>query len=206
MRAVALKEQGTHPPAEGILARFAEVRAIGSLSDLERVRKEHPDIVLMDLGMPRMGGKEAVEVLRGARPRPMLVLFDSKAQPAVLLRRLNSLSGLRLVRPRRPPGLGRVLRLLGVSQEGLARMLGVSSRTAHRWLKGTRPRRIVEMDKLMEVVVLLEQSLTDDEAIRRYLHHANPNLQGEKPIDLLMRKDFDRVSADLQAVQEGVYV
>lgn len=31
-------------------------------------------------------------------------------------------------------------------------------------------------------------------------------LQGEKPIDLLMRGEFDRVSGDLEAIQEGVYV
>jgi hypothetical protein len=85
-------------------------------------------------------------------------------------------------------------------------MLNVSARTAHRWLKGTRPRRTQELERLLEVVALLEQTLPSDNAVRSYLYHANQTLRGEKPIDLLIRGEFDRVAADLQAVQEGVYV
>ena len=62
------------------------------------------------------------------------------------------------------------------------------------------------MDRVLEIVALLEQTLPNEDAIRSYLYHANPTLHGEKPIDLLIRGDFGRVSADLQAVQEGVYV
>jgi CheY-like chemotaxis protein len=206
VRAVALKEEGTHPAAEGILARFAQVRAIRSLGDLQKVKEEKPDIVLMDLRMPHVDGKEVVEVLRESHRVPVLVLFDSKMQPAALLKQLNSLGSLRAARPSRPPSLARVVRLLGVSQEILSRILNVSGRTAHRWLKGTRPRRTRQLDRLLEIVALLEQALPGDDAIRSYLYHANPSLQGERPIDLLIRGELDRVAADLQAVQEGVYV
>ena len=102
--------------------------------------------------------------------------------------------------------LAQVVRLLGISQEALRRMLNVSARTVHRWLQGTRPRRTRELDRLLEIVALMEQTLPNDDAIRSYLYHANPTLQGEKPIDLLIRGEFDRVTADLQAVQEGVYI
>ena len=205
-RAVALKEEGTHPPSEGVLARFADVRPIRSLRDLEKVREERPDIILLDVRMPRLDGKEAVEVLRQSRPAPVLVLIDAKVQPTALLKQLNSLGSLRASRQGRPLSLSQVVRLLGVSQEVLSRILNVSGRTAHRWLKGTRPRRTRELDRLLEIVALLEQTLPNDDAIRSYLYHTNPTLQGEKPIDLLIRGDFDHVSADLQAVQEGVYV
>lgn len=206
VRAIALKEDGTHPPAEGVLARFAEVRPIRSLRDLEKVKEERPDIVLMDLRMLCVDGKDAVEVLRQSRPGPVVVLFDSQMQPATLLKHLNSLGTLKAARHSRSPNLSKIVRLLGVSQEVLSRILNVSARTAHRWLKGTRPRRTRELDRLFEIVTLLEQTLPNDGAIRGYLYRANPALQGEKPIDLLMRGKFDRVSADLQAVQEGVYV
>lgn len=206
LRAVALKEECTHPPSEGVLARFAEVRSIRSLKDLEKVKAERPDIILMDVRMPHFDGKEAVDVLRQSRPAPILVLFDTKMQPTALLKQLNSLSTLKATRHGRPPRLSQIVRLLGVSQEILSRILNVSARTAHRWLKGTRPRRTRELEKLVDVVALLEQTLPNEEAIRSYLYHANPTLQGEKPIDLLIRGQFERVSSDLQAVQEGVYV
>lgn len=206
VRAVALKEQGTHPPSEGVLARFADVRPIRSLKDLEKVKEERPDIVLMDVRMPRLDGKEAVEVLRQSRPAPVLVLIDAKMQPTALLKQLNSLGALKATRQSRALSLSQLVRLLGVSQEVLSRILNVSARTAHRWLKGTRPRRTRELDRVYEVVALLQQTLPNDEAIRSYLYHSNPALKGERPIDLLIRGDFDLVSADLQAVQEGVYV
>lgn len=206
IRAMALKEEGTHPPSEGILARFAQVRSIGSLRDLEKVKEERPDIVLMDLRMPHFDGKEVVDVLRQSQRVPVLVLFDAKVEPTTLLKQLNSLGTLRAAGRSRFPNLGQVVRLLGISQEALSRMLNVSARTAHRWLKGTRPRRTRELDRLLEIVVLMEQTLPGNDAIRGYLYHANPTFQGEKPIDLLIRGEFDRVEADLQAVQEGVYV
>lgn len=206
LRAVALKEEGTHPASEGVLARFAQVRAIRSLADLEKVKEERPDIVLMDLRMPHVDGKEVVEVLRQSHRAPMLVLFDSRMQPTTLLKHLSSLGSFKAVRPSRSLNLSQVVRLLGVSQEVLSRILNVSARTAHRWLKGTRPRQTRELDRLLEIVALLEQTLPSDKAIRSYLYHANPTLHGEKPIDLLIRGEFDRVAADLQAVQEGVYV
>ncbi len=206
VRAMALKEEGTHPPSEGILARFAKVRSIRSLSDLEKVKEERPDIVLMDLRMPHFDGKEVMEVLRESQRVPMLVLFDASVEPTTLLKQLNSLGTLKAPRRSRSPNLSQVVRLLGISQEALGRMLNVSARTAHRWLKGTRPRRTRDLDRLLEIVALMEQTLPGDDAVRGYLYHDNPTLQSEKPIDLLIRGEFDRVTADLQAVQEGVYV
>ncbi len=207
LKAVALKEEGTHPPAEGILARFAQVRAIRSLHDVEKVKEERPDIVLVHLDMPHLAADDVLEVLRRSSHRaPLLICFDSKIQPATLLKQLSSLGSIRVTHRTRSPNLSQVVRLLGVSQEALSRILNVSARTVHRWLKGTRPRPKPELDKLQEVVSLLEQTLPNAASIRSYLNHSNPSLGGEKPIDLLIRGEFDRVTADLQAVQEGVYV
>jgi len=206
LRAVALKEEGTHLPSEGVLARFAPVRSIGSIKDVEQVKQERPDLILMDIQMPLMNGEEVMKVLRRSGNAPVVVLIDSNTQPAVLLKQLNSLCALRPARAHRPPSLSRVVRLLGLSQEAFSRIVNVSARTAHRWLKGSRPRRSRELDQLLQTVALLEQTLPGEDEIRKYLHQSNPALEGEKPIDLLMRREFDRVAADLEAVQEGVYI
>ena len=206
LRAVALKEEGTDAASEGVLAQFAQLRPIRTLTDLERVQEERPDIVLVDMRMAQVEGKEVVEVLRHSRRAPVVVLFDSQMPPALLLKRLNGLSNLKTAAHRRAPNLSRAVRLLGVSQEMLSRILKVSGRTAHRWLKGTRPRRTRELERLLEVVALLQRALPNDEAIRSYLQHSNPALEGERPIEVLIRGEFERVTADLQAVEEGVYV
>lgn len=86
LRAIALKEEGTHPAAEGILARFAQVRVIRSLNDVEKVKEERPDIVLLDLGMQRLSGIDVLELLRRSHRVPVFICFDSKIQPATLLR------------------------------------------------------------------------------------------------------------------------
>jgi CheY-like chemotaxis protein len=54
VKAVALKREGTHPPWESVLARFADLRSIRSLKKLEKVKQERPDIILKDLRMPRL--------------------------------------------------------------------------------------------------------------------------------------------------------
>jgi CheY-like chemotaxis protein len=206
LKAVALREEGTHSPAEGVLRRFANVRTIRSLNDVQKVKEERPDIVLMDLRMPDFNGKEVLKVLSQSRHIPVFICFDSKIQPAALLKYLTSLGNIRVKQRSRPVGLSETIRLLGISQEVLGRVLNVSSRTVHRWLKGSRPKRNRELERLLGIVVLLERTLPTTDAIHTYLHHPNPNFGGDKPIDALTSGDFDRIESDLQAIQEGVYV
>jgi CheY-like chemotaxis protein len=206
LKAVALKEEGTHSPAEGVLRRFANVRTIRTLNDVRKVKQERPDIVLMDLSMPDFDGKEVLEILRASRPVPLFICFDSKIQPAALLKHLTSLGNIRVKQRSRPVGLSETIRLLGISQEALGRVLNVSSRTVHRWLKGSHPKRNRELERLLGMVALLERTLPTTDAIHTYLHHPNPSLGGDRPIDALTRGDFGRIESDLQAIQEGVYV
>lgn len=206
LKAVALKEEGTYPPSEGVLRRFASMRTIRSLNDVQKVKEERPDIVLMDLSMPHFSGEEVLKVLSQSRHVPVFICFDSKIQPTALLKHLTSLGNIRVKQRSRTADVSDTIRLLGVSQEVLGRMLNVSSRTVHRWLKGSHPKRNRELERLLGIVALLERTLPTSDAIRTYLHHVNPGLGGDRPIDLLTRGDFDRVESDLQAVQEGVYV
>jgi len=206
LKAVALKEEGTYPPTEGVLRRFANVRTIRSLIDVQKVREESPDIVLMDLSMPHFDGKEVLEILSKTHHVPVFVCFDSKIQPTALLKHLTSLGSIRVKQRSRTAGLSETIRLLGVSQEVLGRMLNVSSRTVHRWLKGSHPKRNGQLERVLGIVALLERTLPTTDAIHTYLYYANPGLGGERPIDLLTRGDFDRIESDLQAIQEGVYV
>lgn len=203
-KVVALKEHGTHPPTEGILARFAQIQAIKSLADAFRVGKLHPDVVLVDIRMPTLEAHDIVEALRGSPAVIMLVDFEQS--PGRLRRQLRHLTTV--VAPHHDGTLDirRIARILRTSQEGLGRMLNVSTKTAHRWMKGARPRPKPELERLSQIISLLLEALPNEDAIRSYLTHPNPSFDGDTPMNLLVRGEFDRVAADIQAVQEGVYI
>jgi len=205
---LALKEEGTSPPIEGMLSKFAEIHGIRSTKDAASLAKRRVDILLIDTSMPRIEAQDLVEALQstGATSRFVILLIDFNEPPSELRRRLNQLARLNLSAVTKPPDLRTTLRLLNISQESLARMLNVSSRTAHRWLGKTRPRNNPQLQQLRRIVELLLDTLNSEPAIREYLNHPNPSLEGEMPISLLSRGEFDRVEADLQALREGVYL
>jgi DNA-binding NarL/FixJ family response regulator len=203
---VALKEEGTHPPGEGILARFAQIHAIKSAADVSRVISDHPDVVLVDIRMPNLHGKDIVQNLREQRNDAVIMLLDFKQAPGALRRQLNRLATVASPRETKALDIPHIVRILRISQEALSRILNVSTKTAHRWMKGTRPRPKPELERLSRVVSLLLDTLPNEDAIRNYLNHPNAGLNGDTPLNLLSRGDFDKVTADLHALREGVYV
>jgi DNA-binding NarL/FixJ family response regulator len=205
-KVIVLKEDGTHPPAEGILSGFARIQAVKSRDDALVVAKAHPEVVLIDIGMPTLQAHDIVEALRGQLSHAVIMLVDFEQSPARLRRQLSHLA--MLVAPHHGGRLDipRIARILHTSQEGLSRILNVSARTAHRWMKGTRPRPKPELERLSQVVSLLLQTLPNENAIRGYLNHRNPSFGGDTPMSLLVRGEFDRVAADIEAMREGVYV
>ena len=207
---LAVKEEGTAPPVEGILSKFAEIYEIRSAKDAVSLAKKRFDILLIDTSMPGIEPQDLVEALQsaGSTSKPVILLIDFNEPPGELRRRLGQLTKLNLCTTSKPPDLKTTVRLLNISQESFARMLHVSSRTAHRWLHSsrTRPRRNPELQRLQRIVELLVDTLGTERAIQEYLSHANPTLGGEAPIAVLTRGEFDRVEADLQSIREGVYV
>jgi CheY-like chemotaxis protein len=205
---LALKEEGTSPPIEGMLSKFAEIRGIRSWKDAASLVAKRFDIVLIDTSMPRIAAQALVEALkkRGVASRSMIVLIDFRESPAELRQRLDQLARLNTRAQAKPVDLKTIMRLLQISQESLARMLNVSARTVHRWLGRKLPRHHPELQRLQRMVELLKDTLGAERSVQEYLLHRNPSLGGETPISLLLRGEFDPVEADLQALREGVYV
>lgn len=200
-----VKEDGTHPPSEGVLARFARTHTLRSMRDLAELENTDSDIVFVLGTMPSDKTQKLLESLSHARRKPLILWIAPQQQPRELLQQLSRLGALRTSKASRF-SLGRAIQLLGISQEALARILGVSARTIHRWSKGARPRPSSQLQNLESLIGSLEQTLDVPQAIRTYLHSSNPGLEGEKPIDLLFRGDFARVEDSLLAIREGVYV
>lgn len=208
-KVLAFKQEGTRPPAEGLVSKFAEVRGIRNPDDAYTYvqAQPRPDIILVDMRMPDVAANEVIEKLRHLPSFSSLVimLVDFQESPARLNRQLSALSKLTLTSEFRSLDIRKIAGLFQISQESFARMLNVSSRTAHRWLRGGEPRPKPELERLSRVVRGLIDTLPTEQAIRDYLHHPNPNLGTETPLNVLARGEFEKVLGDLQAIREGVY-
>lgn len=49
--------------------------AVDGVDAIEKAKALQPDLVVLDLAMPRMNGLEAAMILKDAMPRPRIVLF-----------------------------------------------------------------------------------------------------------------------------------
>lgn len=92
-----------------------------------------------------------------------------------------------------------------VDSPDVARVTGATPRSVSQWLEGTSPRRPAE-ERLLElkaVVNLLRQVLRKEPA-RLWLRSPNPELDYEKPLDLVERGEYRRVIGAVRALAEGV--
>lgn len=92
-----------------------------------------------------------------------------------------------------------------VDSPDVARVTGATSRSVTRWLEGASPRRPAE-ERLLElkaVVDVLRRVLRDEPA-RLWIRSPNPDLDYEKPLDLIERGEYRRVIGAILALAEGV--
>ena len=93
---------------------YAVVTAAEGLAALDIARTKHPDIALIDIGLPGLDGYEVARRLRAAGGRrPLLVALTGYSQPQD--RRDAEAAGFdaHLVKPVDPADLARVLATLG---------------------------------------------------------------------------------------------
>lgn len=96
----------------------------------------------------------------------------------------------RPARTRSAPSLHRVRTRLGLSQETLAQVLGVSARTIVRWEGQTSvPSRLAwdRLERLAEVIRLAEQVFPGP-ALTSWFRTPNPALGGRIPVDVLANR------------------
>jgi two-component system response regulator EvgA len=104
------------PSIRSIIRSFVEAdgykvcgEAADGLEAIERAKKLQPDLILLDLAMPRLNGAEAAGVLKRAMPRVPILLFTMFA--GEVGERLASAVGVNVVLSK-PDGLTNLSRRL----------------------------------------------------------------------------------------------
>ena len=89
-----------------ILGADERIQVLGDVGDglaaLEEAYRRRPDVVLMDLQMPRMDGVEATRRLRAMLPHTPVVVVTSCEDPDVIQRALDA-GAARFLTKREPP-------------------------------------------------------------------------------------------------------
>lgn len=79
---------------KGILEREHDISLVGEANDgseaLTLARKSHPDVVLMDIGMPVMGGIEAARALIADQPGIKIIALSTYSDRRIVLQMLDT--------------------------------------------------------------------------------------------------------------------
>lgn len=78
----------------GLLALIRDIRVVGEASDgaeaLDIIKEQHPDVVLLDVRMPKMSGLEVLEKLRATGTLPPAILLTTFDDDAALMRGIRA--------------------------------------------------------------------------------------------------------------------
>ena len=78
----------------GLVAVHSDMSLVAEASNgreaIQQFRAHHPDITLMDLQMPEMGGVDAMIVIRGEFPEARIIVLTTYAGDAQILRALKA--------------------------------------------------------------------------------------------------------------------
>ena len=76
-----------------VLANAPDITVVGEAADgraaLEEARASHPDVILLDIAMPGLGGLETVPLLRRDAPDARILILTQYEQPEYVRRFLN---------------------------------------------------------------------------------------------------------------------
>ncbi|WP_433714506.1 response regulator [Nocardia sp. CA-084685] len=154
-----------------ILEARADIRVVGEAGDgAEAVRlaaRTLPDIVLMDLRMPRVDGVQATQQLSAFQPGPSVIILTTFDEDELLYAALRAGAGGFLLKDTRPAELVEAIRVVASGEALLAPR--VTRRLLDRFVAEMRPETAAMPDladltnREVEVLTLIAQAASNAE-------------------------------------------
>jgi DNA-binding NarL/FixJ family response regulator len=109
---------------ERLLAGVEDIEVVGAAADgaqgMELAKQLHPDVVLMDLLMPEMDGREAIRRILGDRPKTKIVVLTSFSDREQIMEALDTGAVGYLIKDAEPEELIRGIRSAARGESPLA--------------------------------------------------------------------------------------
>lgn len=158
---------------KGILSTTDDIETVGSALSgedaLDQVALHFPDIVLMDIRMPGIGGIEAIERLANSVRPPKVVALTSFDSDDYLYRALEAGAAGYLVKDIGPTALAEAIRRVHadepfVSPVALKRLIGNATSRSARTMQREAEELLADLtDRELEIAVLVAQGLSNQE-------------------------------------------
>ena len=140
-----------------ILETAEDITVVGDAADghaaLDEVRRHRPDVVLMDIRMPRLDGLAATAAIRAQPGSPSVVVLTTFDSDDEVFRALEAGAAGFLLKDTPPPDLLRAIRVAAAGDAMLSP--GVTRQVIHRVTAEDRTRR--RRDALTRLEVLTER-------------------------------------------------
>ena len=96
-----------------VLADDDDIRVVGEAGDgveaIERATELRPDVIVLDLAMPRLDGLRAIPRLHVAAPGTRILVLSAFSSPQVMARALDSCASAMIEKGIASPGLAKAI-------------------------------------------------------------------------------------------------
>lgn len=166
---------------KGVLEREHDITLVGEAENgaqaLEIAREARPDVILMDIGLPGMGGIEATRALRAEHPEIKVVALSTFSDRRIVLQMLDAGASGYVVKS---AGRDELLRAIRAVAHGRTHLCADASAALVESLRSTKPADTPPGERLgkreREVLQLLAEGLTSPE-IGKHLHIATSTVE-----------------------------
>src|SRR5713101_5115491 len=142
-----------------VKAGFTVVSAADGIKALEELRRQKFDLMLLDLGLPGMGGLEVLACVRDEADSPRVVVMTADDTPETLLRAVRDQAYEYLAKPFAPRIIGRVVKRALAATSNVLPIEVISARP--EWVELRVPCALEVAERIQGVMHRLEADLPE---------------------------------------------